>query len=109
MIGAILVAGSIAFVSSLLATLTNFTVSRKFPGIAYSTDPEIPEAMLLRISCYRLAAKLFYRQALCLWSLFGVLVIIKVLPLITSCPELSERQGMLGNLVQLYAAMCNGN
>jgi hypothetical protein len=79
MIGAILVAGLVAAMSSLLATLSNILIARKFPGIAWDSDPDLPEPLYIRITCYRLVARIFYYQSLIFWTLLGLLGIVKLL------------------------------
>ena len=79
MIGAILVTGFVAAMSSLLATLSNILIARRFPGITWESDPHLPEPLYVRITCYRLVARLFYYQSLCFWALLGVLVVLKLL------------------------------
>jgi hypothetical protein len=80
MIGAILVSGFVAAMSSFFATLSNFVVARKFPDFGYELDPDVPEAVFVRITCYRVVAKLFYWQGLFFWTLFAVLLIVRFLP-----------------------------
>jgi hypothetical protein len=80
MIGAIVVSGFVAAMSSFLATLSNFVVARRFPGIGYELDADMPEPQFVRITCYRLVAKLFYLQALFFWLLCGVLLILWYIP-----------------------------
>jgi hypothetical protein len=80
MIGAILVSGFVAVMSSFFATLSNFLVARKFPGIGYEFDSELPETLFVRITCYRLVARLFYLQSLFFWTLLAVLLIVRFLP-----------------------------
>jgi hypothetical protein len=78
MIGAILVSGFVAAASSLFATLSNFVIARKLPDVSEETISDLPEALFVRIACYRLVAKLFYLQALFFWLLFAVLLLVKV-------------------------------
>jgi hypothetical protein len=78
MIGAILIAGLVAAGSSLFATLSNFVMARKFPGLNYEPGSELPEALFMRVAGYRLVAKLFHLQSLLFWALFAVLVLFKL-------------------------------
>ena len=78
--GAVLVSGFVALMSSLLATLSNVAIARNFPGIGWETDPELPEPLFIRITCYRLTARLFYYQALFFWVLSGLLIVFKFIP-----------------------------
>jgi hypothetical protein len=80
MIGAIVVSGLVAAMSSIFSTLSNFVIARKFPGIGYELDTDLPESLFVRITCYRVVAKLFYLQALFFWLLCGVLVILWYFP-----------------------------
>ena len=79
MIGAILVAVFVAVMSSVCATLCNILIGRKFPGVGWTCDPNLPEALFIRLTCYRLAARLFYYQAIAFWVLLGILVCIAFL------------------------------
>jgi hypothetical protein len=81
MLGAILVAGFVAIISSTLATFNNLAVSKKFPGLEWEITPDLAEDVFMRIVCYRLVARLFYMQALFFWAIFVVLVIAKLLGL----------------------------
>ena len=58
MIGAIVVVGLVAAMSSAMATLNNWTVSRRFPGLPYDMSPDTPLDIYVRVTCYRLVAKL---------------------------------------------------
>ncbi len=74
MIGAIVVVGLVAAMSSAMATLNNWTVSRRFPGLPYDLSPDTPLDIYVRVTCYRLVAKLFYYQSLVFWSLLVLLI-----------------------------------
>ena len=60
--------------SSAMATLNNWTVSRRFPGLPYDMSPDTPLDIYVRVTCYRLVAKLFYYQSLVFWSLLVLLI-----------------------------------
>ena len=79
MLGAILVAGFVAVMSSTLATFNNLSVSRRFPGLEWQATPDLAQDVVVRIACYRLAARLFYLQALFFWAVFGLLIVAKLL------------------------------
>ncbi len=75
MTGALLVVGLVAIASSAIATWNNWAVARKFPGLPWDLNPDIPQDIYVRITCYRLAAKLFYYQALVFWAILALLVL----------------------------------
>ena len=79
--GAILVAGLVAVMSSTIATWNNLAVARKFPGLDWNIGPDVPQDIFLRVTCYRLVARLFYFQAIAFWAIFVLLVIAKLLGL----------------------------
>jgi hypothetical protein len=79
MLGAILIAGFVALVSSTLATFNNLALSKRFPGLEWEVIPHLAQDVYVRIVCYRLVARLFYIQALFFWLVFAVLVIAKLL------------------------------
>ncbi|HZQ01785.1 MAG TPA: hypothetical protein VFB13_19740 [Reyranella sp.] len=64
--------------SSTVATWNNMAVSRKFPGLEWELSPDVPQDVFLRVTCYRLVARLFYIQALFFWAVLVVLVCAKV-------------------------------
>jgi len=74
MIGAIVVVGLVAAMSSAIATLNNWAVARKFPGLTYNLSPDTPLDIYVRVTCYRLVAKLFYYQSLVFWWLLVLLI-----------------------------------
>lgn len=73
-----MVAAFVAVMSSTVATWNNMAVSRKFPGLESELSPEVPQDVFLRVTCYRLIARLFYIQALFFWAALAVLVVVKV-------------------------------
>lgn len=79
MMGAILVAAFVAVMSSAVATWNNLAVVRKFPGLEWTLSPDVPQDIFLRVTCYRLVARLFYMQALFFWAVLIVLVGAKLL------------------------------
>ncbi len=79
MIGAIVVVGVVALVSSAMATLNNWELARRFPGLRFEMGPDTPMDVYVRVTCYRLVAKLFYYQALVCWSTLVVLVLAHLL------------------------------
>lgn len=74
MIGAIVVVGLVAAMSSVVATLNNRAVARKFPGLPFDMSPDTPPDIYVRVTCYRLVARLFYYQSLIFWSLLVILI-----------------------------------
>lgn len=74
MIGAIVVVGLVAAMSSAMATWNNWMVQRKFPGVSFDMSPDTPPDIYLRVTCYRLVAKLFYYQSLLFWWLLAALI-----------------------------------
>ena len=78
MLGAILICGLVAVTSSAFATLCNFVLARKYPEFGYGSGAELPEALFLRITWYRLVAKVFYLQALFFWLFVAALLLIHV-------------------------------
>lgn len=79
MVGAILVAGFVAVMSSIVATFNNLAVSRRFPGLEWEMAPSLAEDIFVRIACYRVVARLFYFQALLFWALFVALLALRLL------------------------------
>lgn len=78
MTGATIAIGILAVVMSTLATLSNLVIAREFPAHDPRRDLYLPLDQAMRISQYRQAAKLFYFQALALWGLFGILLVVKL-------------------------------
>ena len=74
MIGAIVVVAVVAVMSSGMATLNNWAVTRKFPGLPFDMSPDTPPDIYVRVTCYRVVAKLFYYQSLISWSLLAILI-----------------------------------
>jgi hypothetical protein len=64
--------------SSAVATFNNLAVTRKFPGLEWELNPDVPHDVFLRVTCYRLVARLFYLQALAFWAILVVLVVAKL-------------------------------
>jgi len=79
MIGAILVSALAAVASSLFATLSNFVIARKDPELSSKAGSELPEAVFMHMTWYRLVARLFYLQALFFWALFAILLLVEFL------------------------------
>jgi hypothetical protein len=81
MIGAILLTAAFAFLSSTIATIGNFAISRDFSDYEWDQDSDIllDSAIRVRFVQYRMAANIFYRQALVLWSLLAILLAYKLL------------------------------
>ncbi len=107
MIGAIVVVGFVAAASSFLATLTNLVVWRKFPGVGWNIDPALPEAFFLRVTTYRVVAKVFYRQAQVFWTLFILLIVLNVLSTIIVCSNSCLRIDVVNMLSKVFSAVCN--
>jgi heme O synthase-like polyprenyltransferase len=79
MTGATVAIGILALVVTTLATLSNMVIARDFPAHDPQRDLYLPLDQSMRVAQYRQAAKLFYFESLTLWSLFVVLVVIKLL------------------------------
>jgi hypothetical protein len=81
MIGAILMTAAFAFLSSTIATIGNFAIARDFSDYELDLDADIllDSAIRVRFVQYRLMTNIFYRQALVLWGLLGVLLAYKIL------------------------------
>jgi len=79
MIGAILVAGFVAAMSSVCATLSNFAIAQQLSDIGSDFEPDLPQPLFVRITCYRFVAKVFHRQALFFWILSGSLAVVELL------------------------------
>ena len=82
--GAIVTIATFALICSGIATIGNLTIAREFPESTLDFDRDIlPDSpRFVRFVQYRLLTNLFYRQALLLWVLAGVLLAYKSLPLI---------------------------
>ena len=81
MTGAILMTAAFAFLSSTIATIGNFAISRDFSDYEWDQDSDIllDSAIRDRFVQYRMAANIFYRQSLVLWTLLGILLVCKLL------------------------------
>lgn len=79
MIGAILISGFVAVMSSIFATFNNLAISKRFPGLEWEMAPGLPQDVFVRVICYRLVARLFYIQALFFWTVLAVLVVAVLL------------------------------
>jgi hypothetical protein len=77
MIGAIVVVGMVAVMSSAMATLNNWTLARKYPGMPFHMSPDTPADVYVRVTCYRLVARVFYYQSLIFWSLLAILLCVQ--------------------------------
>jgi len=75
-IGVIVTLALCALLSSGLATLGNYAISREFQDFDFrkNTDFLMDPAIVVRYAEYRLATNLFFRQALVLWSVLGLVV-----------------------------------
>jgi hypothetical protein len=79
MIGAILVAGFVAAMSTVCATLSNFAIARQLSEIGAGFEADLPQPLFVRITCYRFVAKVFHRQAQFFWILCGSLAVVELL------------------------------
>jgi hypothetical protein len=81
MTGAILMTAAFAFLSSTIATIGNFAISRDFSDYEWDQDADIllDSAIRVRFVQYRMTTNIFYRQSLVLWTLLGILLVCKLL------------------------------
>ena len=81
MIGAILTTAAFALLSSMMAAIGNFAISRDFPDykVEQKLDTLLMSPSVSRFLQYRMMANIFYHQALVLWSLLGLLLACEAL------------------------------
>jgi hypothetical protein len=80
MTGAIVATATLAFLCSVVATIGNFAISRDFPDVGSEGDANpLLDSKQIRFMQYRWATNLFYHQALVLWSLAGMLLVVRLL------------------------------